>query len=470
MTYRIDADHSRTYLLPPAVEDWVGKDHPIRFVREFVDEYLAGEHVFDGEEERAKGRPAYAPELLLKIWLAAYLSGHRSCRKVEELCRDFMPMVWLTSGECPDHHTLWRFWHRHRDVIARVFEASVRIAVRLGMVDMALHAIDGTKIGAASSTHRVVGEEQVQAKLARLDERIRQIEGEIERARANDSDQPLEVLSEELQERQRLRDRVKEELQIVSAAGTRINPREPEARLMKKVGLGYNAQNVVDAKCSIVVAQTVVADANDERQLVPMLDQVKETFGEVARETLADGGYNTLASVAAAEAKNYPILLSASGSDPENHQDDPFHITQFRYDEPSDQWSCPQGQILTRRRQRFDKRRNTTVTIYRSQACRTCPVRDQCTSDRRGRSIELRDGLLPMIRLRQKRAIATNRELLKRRMAIAERVFAVEKSILAFRRFRMCGLSGARTEWGFLSAVHNIKVILGVLFPANQPA
>ncbi|MHB0972448.1 MAG: IS1182 family transposase [Thermoanaerobaculia bacterium] len=470
MTYRIDADHSRTYLLPPAVEDWVAKDHPIRFVRTFVDEYLVGEHVFDGEEEPAKGRPAYAPELLLKIWLAAYMSRHRSCRKVEELCRDYLPMVWLTTGECPDHHTLWRFWHRHRALIGRLFDASVRIAAHLGMVDMALHAIDGTKIGAASSTHRVVGEEQLEAKLARLDERIRQIEGEIEQARATDGDQPLEVLSEELQDRQRLRERVKEELQIVAAAGTRINPREPEARLMKKVGLGYNAQNVVDAKCSIVVAQTVVADANDEHQLVPMLDQVKETFGVVASETLADGGYNTLAAVAEAEAKNYPILLSASANDPENHQDDPFHITQFRYDEPSDQWSCPQGQILTRRSKRFDKRRNTTVTLYRSKACRTCPVRDQCTRDRRGRSIELRDGLLPMIRQRQKRAIETNRELLKRRMPIAERVFAVEKSILEFRRFRMCGLSGARLEWRFVSAVHNIRVILGVLFPTNRPA
>ena len=38
MSYEKRADYSETYLLPPRIEDWVGADHPARFVREVVDE------------------------------------------------------------------------------------------------------------------------------------------------------------------------------------------------------------------------------------------------------------------------------------------------------------------------------------------------------------------------------------------------------------------------------------------------
>ena len=37
MTREIRADYSQTFLLPPSLEDWVGADHPARFIRDFVE-------------------------------------------------------------------------------------------------------------------------------------------------------------------------------------------------------------------------------------------------------------------------------------------------------------------------------------------------------------------------------------------------------------------------------------------------
>ena len=77
-----------------------------------------------------------------------------SCRKLEAACRDQIPYLWLTAWQHPDHNTLWRFYKGHRQAKRKPFERTVRATVAMKLVNLAVQAVDGTKVVA---THQLTG-------------------------------------------------------------------------------------------------------------------------------------------------------------------------------------------------------------------------------------------------------------------------------------------------------------------------
>lgn len=66
--------------------------------------------------------PTYHPRGPLSIWLYGFMSGVRSCRKLEVACRDQIPYLWLTGWQHPDHNTLWRFYQAHWQAMRRLLK------------------------------------------------------------------------------------------------------------------------------------------------------------------------------------------------------------------------------------------------------------------------------------------------------------------------------------------------------------
>ena len=124
------------WMLPPTLDELLPLDHPARFVAEFVDaldreDWGKLEVEIDGE---VLGAPAYHPRALLSVWLYGFMTGVRSCRKLEAACRDQIPYLWLTGWQHPDHNTLWRFYRGHRQAMRKLFERTVRTAVTMKLV------------------------------------------------------------------------------------------------------------------------------------------------------------------------------------------------------------------------------------------------------------------------------------------------------------------------------------------------
>ena len=83
MSREIRADYSQTLMFPPCVEDWVPANHPARFIREVVDAMDLEEMGFK-TSEGDDGRPHYAGDMLLKVWLYGYCNRMRSTRGLEK--------------------------------------------------------------------------------------------------------------------------------------------------------------------------------------------------------------------------------------------------------------------------------------------------------------------------------------------------------------------------------------------------
>ncbi len=177
-----DMDREQMWLLPPSLDELVPLDHPARFVAEFVDALdREGWSELGVEiEGDTLGAPAYHPRALLSVWLYGFMIGVRSCRKLEAACRDQIPYLWLTGWQHPDHNTLWRFYKGHRQAMRKLFERTVRTAVTMKLVDLAVQAVDGTKVGANASVYRTHDAEELRQLLNRVEAAIRDLEAQNE--------------------------------------------------------------------------------------------------------------------------------------------------------------------------------------------------------------------------------------------------------------------------------------------------
>lgn len=457
MSHEIRANYDQIDLLPQSLEDWVPGDHPARFIREFVDALDLGELGFR-ERESEEGRPSYAADLLLKVWLYGYLARIRSTRDLERACQEHLSLVWLTGRHAPDHNTLWRFWRDNRGALREVFRAGVKVAAAQGLIGMICHAVDGTKIRAAASRRTVEHRKELEKVLGRVEASIAEMEGAVEAAEQEETGEYR--LPEGLQEAGKLRQAIRESLgKMREAKREHLHPQEPEARLMPCEGRqdpAYNAQAVVDAQAGIIVAETTVNTESDNGMLVPMLEEVEANVGEVAKETVADGGYCSAGQLGEAQARGYEVLV-APGVETGGPKRGAYDSAKFEYDGERDEVICPQGKRL-----KFEGRKNKgpqrpAVRSYRCPHYQQCPVRALCSRRRDGRRIEVSPQRAAVMRQREKRGDPAQQALLRQRKAIVEPVFATIKQAMGFRRWTVRGLENVRTQWALLCAAFNLK-------------
>lgn len=458
MGREIEADYRQPWLLPPSLEEWVGPQHPARMVRELVDSLDLDALGFERRDE-VEGRPHYGAKLLVKVWLYGYLMRIRSSRRLEQACRDSMALIWLAGRHEPDHNTLWRFFRGNRKALRQVFKAVVRLAMKAGVIGVVLHAVDGTKLAAQASRRGVWEKKNLEKRLAELDSAVEEVMRQIEINEERESGEcSLPADWEKMVLRREMLRELHEDLD--STPRRYGHGLEREARVMPADGRkvpGYNAQIAVDSDSGLIVAEEVTNEETDSHQLVTVLDEVKENLGEVCAETVADAGYFNGAELEKARERSYPVTVkeppaSSRSIDPKGE----FHTSRFSYDAERDCCICPRGKEL-----RFESVRGAHDTHpeqrrYRCTVYQTCPVRWQCSADRRGRAIDIGNYHAAVSAQREKLRDPARVAALRRRKAIVEAPFGTIKEGLGFRRWTAAGLEAARTQWALICTAFDL--------------
>jgi transposase len=459
MSTRITADRDQTFLLPPALDEWVAADDPVRFVAAFVDALDLAALGVRSPDPRGRGGPAYDPRLLLAVWLYGYVRRVRSTRTLEEACRERLTFRWLTGNVTPDHNAFWRFFTAHRAVFATLFRQLVQLAAAQGLVAMVVHALDGTKLAAACSRRTALHQDALLAALRDLgDDAVAQVLAEIEAAGARAHDAPPPALPAALVDPEARRAAIRDGLHALATAETaHLHPQEPDARMMP-VGpattLGYNAQAVVDDG-GLLVALDVDAAASDAAHLGPMLDAVAATLGATAEHTLADSGYESSAQLAAAQEGGRDVLGAVKPSQVAAPADAPYDKAHFAYDAARDVFVCPRGVALPFEGTKQEKRRLPQY-VYRCRET-ACPVRGACSKDPKGRTVRRTDADPALARQRARMRDPARRALYARRQALIEPVFARLKWVDRFVRFTVRGLDKVRAQWSLLGLAYNLR-------------
>jgi hypothetical protein len=215
----------------------------------------------------------------------------------------------------------------------------------------------------------------------------------------------------------------------------------------------------VDEDVQVIVAADVTNEPNDQKQLLPMIEQTEQNTDASIDILTADSGYSTADNLEKLEFYNIDAYIpdDTYQSRSRGKELSPFDKDHFIYDEASDVFTCPAGKVLkfwyTKREPKGDYR------VYRCTQCDSCQYFGQCTTSKRGRSIWRRLVDKKIKAMRSKLDSASGKAIYVKRKHIVEPVFGHIKAILGFSGFNLRGLKKVNAEFKLVAIAHNLKKI-----------
>ncbi len=427
----LPVERDQTYLMPPSLADWLPEDHLAWFVLDAV-EQIDLALFYRRYRQDGWGAAAFDPKMMVALLLYAYCVGERSSRRIERRCTEDVAFRVICANQSPDHTTISRFRQSNERALAACFTEVLKLCQAAGLLRVGLVALDGTKVEANASIAANRTLSQIESEVARMLEEASQTDAEEdERLGPARGD---ELPSELRDRRSRLARLAECKARLQAEAGTRevayqehlarraaieaergrplrgrkpvrkgprsftsakANTTDPDSRVMKGPRgfiQGYNAQAVV-AENQIVLAAAVTREANDRRQLHPMLQETEANLAQTDTGPIgvlvADAGYWNERELASLDQDSAELLVATQQS------------------------------------------RGRTSTV---RSCSTTPMK----------AMERR--------LRTKRG----RRLFQKRAQIVEPIFGEIKGPRRASRFMRRGISACDAEWKLLCTTNNL--------------
>jgi len=188
-----------------------------------------------------------------------------------------------------------------------------------------------------------------------------------------------------------------------------------------------------------------------------MLDQSESIIGKAIKEVLLDGGYCCDAVIDETLKRDIGLLCPEGKIAGEGKQSDKYYTKGcFCYDESSDHYRCPAGELLTVVSRYRGNDKTPGYIQYGTSACMTCTLKSCCTRSATGRKIKRYAGDARKEALRQVMGQPGAKRQYSKRQSWVEPVFSVLRGCQGLNRFRRRGLAGVKTEFALHILAYNL--------------
>ncbi|KXV03261.1 transposase [Caballeronia megalochromosomata] len=457
-------DRNQSFLLPEALDDYVTDTNPVRVIDVFVEELDLNDLGFEGVQPALTGRPAYHPEVMLKIYIYGYLNRIQSSRRLEREAQRNIELMWLTGRLAPDFNTIARFRKDNGKAIRNVCRQFVMLCQRLDLFADAIVAIDGSKFKAVNHRDRNFTS-------AKLERRMRDIESSIARylqamdtadrqkpaiakAKTERLQHKIAALKEQMQ-------RLKEiEVQLKAAPDGQISLTDPDARSMKTRGtgvVGYNVQTAVDTKHHLIVAHVVTNDGIDRDQLTSTAKLARAEMGVDKITAVADRGYYKSEEILACHEAGITVFVPKTVTSMAT-ADGRFGKDDFIYNAKTNEYRCPAAERLIWRFSTIE--RGLKISKYWSSNCQQCPLKESCTPSPQRRVARWEhEAVLEDMQTRLDHAP----EMMRIRRQTVEHPFGTIKAWMGATHFLTRTIERVSTQMSLHVLAYNIKRVTKIL-------
>ena len=452
-------DRTQTHLFPVSLDQSIDPDNKVRLIDIFVDSMPLDEFGFR-TDFIDNGRPAYHPSDLLKLYIYGYMNKIRSSRDLEKECKRNIEVMWLLKCLQPDHNTISNFRRDNPKAIKKVFRATVQIAKHFNLIGGKLIAGDSTKFRAQNSKKNNFNQKKIDRHIAYIDNKLDHYNQQL----ADEDGDNKGQIKQEIDKHNKRKDDYRDlENQLKESGDVQVSTSDPESRQMitrnNITEVAYNIQSTVDAQNNIPI-DFKVTNKNDSKAMGGMLQRAKAILGTNEFTALYDKGYHTGTEFKIADDLNIEVMVAIPGL-ASQAPNPAYNVENFSYQQDGDYYVCPQGNKLTTPGT-WHKTRTYHFKRYTTNACKSCPVKNQCTKAKYGKGVQ-RSEYQEYIN-KNKERIEQNQNYYRRRQAIVEHPYGTIKRQWGFSYIiTKKGKQRASADVGLMFVAYNIRRIMNIL-------
>ncbi len=455
---------TQSTLFPEMLDDFVAEDSAVRVIDFFIDELnLAG--LGFQTEPNSKGRPAYHPIILLKIYVYGYFNQVHSSRRLEREAQRNIELMWLVGRLVPDFKTIADFRKDNRQAIRLVCREFVMLCKRVGLFKDAFVAIDGSKFKAVNNRDKNFTRAKMKRRLSDVETSIDRYldslanvdaqESKADNGKTEQLEQKVAALKTEMARLKAL------EVEMANAPEQQISETDPDARSMKTRGegmVGYNVQIAVDVNSHMIISHDVTNVGNDRNLLAEVAADAKQVLGVDSLTAIADRGYYKGEEIKECEDNNITLYIPKSDTSG-NRAKGLFTKDKFIYIADVDEYECPAGERMTYRY--TNNERGKMIRRYATLACTTCVIKDKCTSSKQARRMRRWEHEDVLDRAQER--LDANWGMMVTRSATVEHPFGTIKSWMGYTHFLTKTLDSVKTEMSLHVLAYNMKRMINIM-------